>query len=456
MQTRTYIRAVPCYEPALMRSVARKIFSALTDLTDWLAQPDPARLVVVKPNWIQECHQVMREVWEPVITHPELVLAVVEYVASMMKGGGTICVCDAPQTYANFESILGRGGFRQRLEQLRGRFPKVAVEVLDLRRERWIVKDDVIVARIPNEPDPRGYVRVDLGRYSMLYGHRGEGRYYGADYDSAEVNSHHRGDKHEYLLAGTPLQCDLFINMPKLKTHKKTGLTCALKNLVGINGDKNWLPHFTQGTPAEGGDEFSEATLRSRVEANLKRLGQRLALRIPGVGPALYRYGRRLAMPVFGNSHLSIRSGDWHGNDTCWRMTMDLNRALFYAASDGTIMSAMHPRRYIVIVDGVIGGEGNGPLCPDPVASGVIIVGQDPAAVDAVAARLMGFDIGNLPMVKEAFSAHALPITRLSLESVKVLDERIGAEEALLEIRPAVTNGFRPHFGWPKLNPLRC
>ena len=52
------------------------------------------------------------------------------------------------------------------------------------------------------------------------------------------------------------MKCDLFVNLPKLKTHKKTGITCSLKNFVGINGDKNWLPHHTEGVPANGGDEF--------------------------------------------------------------------------------------------------------------------------------------------------------------------------------------------------------
>ena len=35
-----------------------------------------------------------------------------------------------------------------------------------------------------NEEDPRGYVRLDLGRDSLFYGFAGEGRYYGADYDT--------------------------------------------------------------------------------------------------------------------------------------------------------------------------------------------------------------------------------------------------------------------------------
>ena len=52
---------------------------------------------------------------------------------------------------------------------------------------------------------------------------------------------------------------DVVINLPKLKTHKKTGVTISLKNMVGINGYRNCLPHHTIGTPDASGDEFAAA-----------------------------------------------------------------------------------------------------------------------------------------------------------------------------------------------------
>ena len=60
----------------------------------------------------------------------------------------------------------------------------------------------------------------------------------------------------DYLLSETVLSADLVVNLPKLKTHKKTGVTLALKNMVGINGDKNLLPHHSVGSIAAGGDEY--------------------------------------------------------------------------------------------------------------------------------------------------------------------------------------------------------
>ena len=50
------------------------------------------------------------------------------------------------------------------------------------------------------------------------------------------------------------LEADVIVNLPKLKTHKKAGVTCALKNLIGINGNKEYLPHHRIGGHNLGGD----------------------------------------------------------------------------------------------------------------------------------------------------------------------------------------------------------
>jgi hypothetical protein len=381
-----------------------------------------------------------------------VLLAVLEALGERIAGSATLCICDAPHTYADFTAISRRGGFAAALEDLRARFPALRIELLDLRRERWLRKEEVVVERLPNPEDPRGYVRLDLARHSLFYGHGGEGRYYGADYDSSTVNQHHRGDVHEYLLAGSPMACDLFINVPKLKTHKKTGITCCLKNLVGINGDKNWLPHHTEGSPKSGGDEFPEETLAAGLERRAKKLGMQLALKVPGVGTWAYRKARRVGVRVLGSSEEVMRNGNWQGNDTTWRMALDLNRALLYGRSDGGWNEPGRARRYLAIVDGVIGGQGNGPLCPDPAASRVLLAGRDPAAVDALACRLMGFDPARLPIVARAFDRHRWPITNEMLESLSVRDDRAGGTIPLRDVAPALGRPFAPHFGWSRLD----
>ena len=408
-------------------------------------------LIVVKPNWIQQSHEYDPEIWEPVITHPDLLLAILECLAERVAGEATICVCDGPHTYADFSAILARGRFGERFAALAKKHPRINFELLDLRREVWDRKEEVVVARRPNPDDPRGYVKVNLAEDSLFYGHSGEGRYYGADYDSTAVNSHHYGNLHEYLIAGTPMACDLFVNVPKMKTHKKTGITCCLKNLVGINGDKNWLPHHTEGSPACQGDEFPQSSAKTWFEARAKQMGRKTALNIPLVGTWVYRKMRNAGKQVLGDSETVIRNGNWYGNDTCWRMVLDLNRALLYANPDGTWRDRFHPKAYLAIVDGIVGGEGNGPLCPDPVASNVLVSGTNPAEVDAVVARLMGFDPRKVPIIANAFEPHRWPIASAAMDQIMVYDERVGGEISLSEVAPAVDGGFVPHFGWKNL-----
>ena len=434
----------------IIRTEGRDLFKLAMMLLEpevTAATPGDRRIhVVVKPNWVQ--HRTdSNDSWDALITSPDLVEHVVRAVAALTGGRAVISVCDAPHTYADFDAILDRGGLRHRLARVAAEWPTLQLEVIDLRRERWILHDGVVIRREANTEDPRGYTVVDLGPRSCLYRHQGEGRFYGADYDRRGVNRHHHGNRHEYLLAGTPLDADLFINLPKLKTHRKTGITAALKNLVGINGDKNWLPHHTDGCPADGGDERPVLGWADWVETRVKPLVQAATLRAPLLGAPLYRLARRQHARLADGP--TIRNGNWQGNDTCWRMALDLNRALLYANRDGTLRTVTQRKRYFCIIDGIIGGEGNGPTDPEPVFSNVLIAGNNPAELDAVAARLMAFDLARLPIVSRAFDAHSLPIGDTPLDRLTCFDERVAAEIPVSDVAAAIPGGFRPHAAWP-------
>jgi uncharacterized protein (DUF362 family) len=129
-------------------------------------------------------------------------------------------------------------------------------------------------------------------------------------------------------------------------------------------------------------------------------------------------------------------------------MALDINRALLYGNPDGTWRDSRNAKQYLTIVDGVVGGEGNGPLSPDEVQSRVLVAGRNPATVDAVACRLMDFDSKSLPIVREAFAQHRWPIADGGMEEIMVMDKRVGRIVPLKEVRPALTGGFKPHFGW--------
>ncbi|WP_419176053.1 DUF362 domain-containing protein [Desulfosediminicola sp.] len=54
------------------------------------------------------------------------------------------------------------------------------------------------------------------------------------------------------------------------------------------------------------------------------------------------------------------------------------------------------------IIDGIVGMEGDGPIMGSPVTSGVLVMGRNPAAVDATGARLMGVDPTKIPYLRQA------------------------------------------------------
>ncbi len=402
--------------------------------------------VVIKPNLIKEAKETDPHEWRSVITSPDLIRQMCEHVCQQLAGTGRVTICDAPQTDSSFARIAERLGLYQIAEDCSRRFG-VRVEVVDLRNEEWINKGGIITERKRLGGDPAGTIAFDLGRRSLFYGFLGEGHYYGADYDAGMVNHHHQGEVQEYLLCATPIKGDVFINMPKLKTHKKTGVTLSLKNLVGINADKNWLPHHTEGSPETGGDAFPDLPLRRKLEQASVKVARNLALHMPGLGPQVAKQMRKAGTAVFGDGQKVIRSGNWYGNDTTWRMVLDLNRCFFYGNGDGSLRSGRRTRNYFLI-DGLIGMQGMGPMQGDPVESGVVIGGTDPVAVDTVAVKLMGFDWRKIPVLREAWSLSSLPITSLVPEQIVVHADTHGWGAPFPAFEQGSYFHYEPHFGW--------
>ena len=59
-------------------------------------------------------------------------------------------------------------------------------------------------------------------------------------------------------------------------------------------------------------------------------------------------------------------------------------------------------RHDLIIVDGLVAMEGNGPLIGTPREMGVVVAGRSPVSVDALCARLMGFDPREIPHIAKA------------------------------------------------------
>jgi hypothetical protein len=248
------------------------------------------------------------------------------------------------------------------------------------------------------------------------------------------------------MISRTALESDVFVNLPKLKTHKKVGVTLNLKNLVGINGNKNWLPHYAVGSPEENGDQFPSQTARTSLENNLVLTAKRLLLGKNPIARFAARKLKGVGYAIFGDNDEIVRSGNWCGNDTCWRMTLDLNRILLYANADGTFRTT--PKRYFSVIDGIRAMEGNGPVAGKAKATGFVIAGFNPLAVDVVCAQLMGLDYRKIPMLNRAFVEGKYPFALFSPNEICVRSNEKTLQGNLADLSPEPKMSFEPHFGW--------
>lgn len=305
----------------------------------------PGDKVFIKPNWVasrwrESCPH--KDSLYCVITHPHIIEAVTDYVAEALDGNGEIIIGDNPSIDADFSELLQ---FTE-IEKLKNKY-SVPVRILDLRP---LVCDDLKNygkrnLMVTQNGDPAGTVEINLGKESLLYG-IDPTRFRGVFDERDETISSHTGETQLYTYARSLYNADVYISIPKLKTHQKVGVTLNLKGLVGSISNKNQLVHWQVGYPEINGDEYpNKEAYDAGMKAKVKHRGA------------------------------------WPGNDTIWRMVADLYQGL-----------KKKERRYFSVVDGIVAGEGQGPFCPTSKFANTLIVGDDFLAVDCVSARFMGFD----------------------------------------------------------------
>ena len=286
----------------------------------------PGQTVVMKPNLVRDKNPQKGGTTDSLVTHLSVIRPLVDYAYKAVGPTGRVVICDAPQQDCDMENLRSYWGIDE-LQAFYEEQAGIEVEFIDLRLEAVTFQDGVITGRRKLPGDPAGYTVFNLGDVSEFAQVTDKlGMLRGADYDHEVTLAHHREGRHEYCISNTVLKADLLINLPKMKTHKKSGVTLALKNLVGINGDKNWLPHFRRGFPEEGGDEFPYPTMRRRIRSWAVERTRRMLKAEKFT--FLVRWARR-----FENALMLVeeeRSGNWCGNDTVWRMVMDLNRCLYF------------------------------------------------------------------------------------------------------------------------------
>jgi uncharacterized protein (DUF362 family) len=373
-------------------------------------------------------------------THASVIRAVADYVLIATGATGVVQLGNAPLQSANWTKVLHNTEVDRLLAFYHER--NVNVEARDLRLFIAERSASGAIRHVHHNEEPTPAVNVDLGSNSLLDELSGQ-RFRVVDYDPRRTESFHGPGRHIYVVHRDVLNADVVLSVPKLKTHEKVGITVGLKGFVGSIGHKDCLAHHRRGAPSEGGDEYPE----KHFSANRPVMSLHEWLQTREASRAIWnplriidRTLRRIIIRAGGTL-----GGSWHGNDTAWRMALDIARILYNADREGRL-TGERQRRHLVFVDGIIGGEGAGPLAPQPVDSGMLLFGDDVVAADSVCARFMDFDPASIPLVDNAYRIDPYPVTPLAEEPpMLVANDRLFPLAGVGALAP---RSFEPPRGW--------
>jgi uncharacterized protein (DUF362 family) len=266
------------------------------------------------------------------VTHPSILRAVIDYVHVALDGTGRIVVaCGTPAR------LVGNDP----LKTLR----------LDSIQEYYFEKFQFEIELCDLRDSVSGNVPVGLGRESTLCNFSDPDSLYPGNEIQGMISHSQRGPC-EYSISSEVLSSDVFISIPKMKVHDRTGIALGLQGLTDIVSQESKTPENAQ--------------LYDRLLTKAEKWLRNRSL-----------------------SGLNL------SEDFAWRIMADLARIVTFADDKGIIHDNAR-RNFFCVVDGIIGGENNGPLEPDPRPCGCLVIGENLLAADMVATRLMGFDIKKL------------------------------------------------------------
>jgi hypothetical protein len=339
-------------------------------------------------------------------------------------------VGDAPIQSCDFAELLRVTGLDEWSIEMQARDSRFK-GIRDFRRTICVYKNGVRQAEENRQPE-ENFALFNLGADSLLEALTdGKNSFRVTNYDPRLMAKTHSRGNHQYLVARDIIEADVVINLPKLKTHKKAGITNALKNLVGINGNKEFLPHHRIGGSGRGGDCYPGDNLVKRAyEYIADRQNMTVSVAegkmLAGVAAQFERVMR------LQGDQIGVE-GAWSGNETVPRMCLDLNRILLYGKPDAALGKKVQ-RRVLHIVDAVVAGQGDGPLASDELPLGLILAGENASAIDWVGAHFLGYDARKIPLLTHSFENFRWRIADFEPSEIDVLGElpeKLTAEKLL-------------------------
>lgn len=353
--------------------------------------------VLIKPNMVKHENSTCKgkKGMECLVTHPSVIRCILDYVIIALGKTGKIVVADAPVQGCDFKKLKNSWGY-DKIEKFY-RENGILISIDDLRDSKVVYKDKHLVTE-ELAPQYNGKI-IDLGKHSYFYTSSLKNKNYRiTNYDYRKLNRNHRGRIQRYCISEACLQADVIINIPKPKSHRKAGYTGALKNMIGINTSKEFLPHHTKGAKFSGGDEYLERDLFNYVIGRMHDLKDILNKKNVFCYDSIIN---QLCKMILNRRKCNYSEGSWWGNDTIWRTILDINLIANYANKRGKL-SRCSQRQIITIGDMIWCGEGEGPLLPSPKQISGLLFCDNAVAFDLILIQLMGFDKEKIPLLVNA------------------------------------------------------
>jgi uncharacterized protein (DUF362 family) len=401
----------------------------------------PGDNVLIKPNFVRNPEHLKNNY--SITTHGSIIRSVLDYIYIALNGKGCITIGDSPPLDSNFEKTIQFTGLENIIDFYND-YSTMKINLIDFRIDpiekeiKGTLRNKIVVG------DPLGCTSIDLGKESKLIEIIDDYEKFRApNYNKNEMIRHHNKKVNEYNIANTVLNADVIINIPKLKTHNRAGITCALKNMVGINGTKAWLPHYRIGSLTEGGDEYLNKSIRKNI---ISKLTDEINSKTQ------FTYNKLCEIIIFFLTNSTYifpyndqyNVGGWYGNDTIPRTIIDLNMIISYANKHGILEKEIQ-RKIFTIVDGIVAGENEGPTTPTPKHCGILVAGDNSVAIDLVCSRIMGFDYNKIPTFKHALNTKKYILLHEKPENINIMSDYCNKFN---DIYNKLTCNLIPTSGW--------
>ncbi len=355
--------------------------------------------VLLKPNLVMDYNQ-SDEGTDCLYTQAAVVAPVLDYVIKALDGKGSITIGDAPMQECKFEKLIDESGYKEMLSYYAQK--GVDINLVDFRElvtevqgkgmvRKQTIRDGALgtIVKLDNESEFAKYTKERIEKMRIT------------NYSPDRLKQHHNENTHEYYVSNYVLNADVVINMPKPKTHRKAGFTAAMKNMVGINVRKEFLPHHSIGSISEGGDEHKDKSLFRNIADFLYDKKNTYE------GKGKYNRSRVLWITAHGFVYLAsklkkdVYEGNWYGNQTISKTIVDLNKILLFVNKEG-LLKQEKQRKVLSIGDMIISGEKEGPVAPSPKEIGAVIISSNSFAFDYTVGTMMGADVEKVSFIIDA------------------------------------------------------